>query len=399
MTDNRCRQTQLMLPLIETIAENPDGLSAADAIDAVAAKIGLDDDERRRQVKIASRSFGLFARDVRWAREKCKQAGQIDASVRNLWKLTPKGRKDLQNASAGIVITVFETASGRAIWAEAESAFGIIDDSTVNLWITSPPYDIRRQKEYGGHSGDEYLEWLAALCSEMNRTLTDDGSLVLNLGDAFLPGRPVMSLYQERLILKLVDDLGFRLAQKLVWHNPSRMPSPAEWVTVRRCRVTPATENLWWLAKSDFPKADNRRALRPYSDSMKKLLARGGGTSRTRPSGHILGDGAFSSDRGGSIAHNIITAANTSSNDVYQRYCREHGLPIHPARFPAALAEFPIKLLTEPGDLVADCFAGSCTTGAVAQDLGRRWIGIERSLTYLKGAIGRFDDAKELLAR
>lgn len=394
---SRVRQNQLLLPLLEVLAEHPGGLAAADAVDAVADRLNLSLDTRRARAPLPSGGdVDLFARDVRWARQRAKQADQIDGSVRNLWRLTPRGKNDLRNATPGLVITLFETANGRAIWAEAESAFGTIEDGSVNLWLTSPPYDLQRTKEYqkgDRYSGAEYLDWLTALCREMHRTLATDGSLILNLGDAFESGRPVMSLYQERLLLRLCDNLGFRLAQKLVWHNPAKMPAPAEWVTIRRCRVTPATENLYWLSKTDFPKANNANALRPYSASMLQRIAAGGEKAATRPSGHERRDGAFGIDNGGSIAHNLIAASHTSSNDAYIRFCKENSLPVHPARFPAAIAEFPIKLLTDPGDLVGDCFAGSCTTGAVAEGLGRRWLNIERSMTYLRGGISRFPQA------
>jgi site-specific DNA-methyltransferase (cytosine-N4-specific) len=181
------------------------------------------------------------------------------------------------------------------------------------------------------------------------------------------------------------------LNQKLFWENPSKMPSPAEWVTVRRIRVTPSVEQIWWLSPSTNPKANNANALRPYSESMQRRLAEGGErTSRRRPSGHLLKQGAFVKNNGGSIAHSLLTAAHTSSNDEYQRAVRAAGLPVHPARFPAALPEFLIRLLTDPGDHVVDFFAGSTMTGSVAEALKRRWTTIEKALAYGVGGMMRF---------
>jgi site-specific DNA-methyltransferase (cytosine-N4-specific) len=401
MTAPRIRQNQLRLPLLRVLDAYPEGLSAAEAVSAVAASIGLDPESAHARAPLpAGGEVEVFARDVRWARQAAKLAGQVDGETRNLWRLTPRGRSDLRNARPGLVLTVWQTPAGRALWAEAEAAFGSLEDRSVNLWITSPPYPLTREKTYGNRQGDEYLDWMAGICREVHRTLTPDGSLFLNLGDTWERGRPVMSLYQERLLVRLCDDLGFRFAQRLVWHNPSRLPSPAEWVTVRRCRVTAATEHVYWLSKTDHPKADNRRVLRPYSASMRQRQARGGEQGAVRPSGHVLRPGAFAADRGGSIPHNLLTIANTasngssSSNGAYLRRCRESGLPLHPARFPEALAEFPIRLCTDEHDVVGDPFSGSCTTAAVAERLNRRWIAIERSGAYLEGAAARFPHAQ-----
>src|SRR3546814_12742306 len=97
----------------------------------------------------------------------------------------------------------------------------------------------------------------------------------------------------ERLLLRLCDDLGYHLAQRFTWHNPARLPSPAEYVTIRRVRVNPATETIWWLSPSRNPKADNRRVLRPYSGRMKRLLEAGGETQSRRPRGHVPSKRSF----------------------------------------------------------------------------------------------------------
>jgi site-specific DNA-methyltransferase (cytosine-N4-specific) len=391
----RVQQAQLRLPLLRVLDAYPRGLPAHEAVAAVAEAVGVAPDVARVRVPLPSGGdVEVFGRNVRWARQRAKLAGQVDGTTRNLWRLTPKGQRDLRNASPGLVVTVFTTPTGRALWAEAEAGFGTLQDRSVNLWVTSPPYPLQFEKAYGNRRGAEYLEWLTGIGREMHRTLTDDGSLFLNLGDCWERGRPVMSLYQERLLLALCDDVGFRLAQRLVWHNPARLPGPAEWVTVRRCRVTAATEHVWWLAKTDYPKADNRRVLRAYSASMRRRQERGGEVGAVRPSGHALRRGAFGADRGGSIPQNLIAAANTVSNGAYMRHCRERDLPVHPARFPEALAELPIRLCTEEQDLVGDPFAGSCTTAAVAERLKRRWLAVDRSLSYLQGAAGRFPHAQ-----
>jgi site-specific DNA-methyltransferase (cytosine-N4-specific) len=111
-----------------------------------------------------------------------------------------------------------------------------------------------------------------------------------------------------------------------------------------------------------------------------------------RPSQHEISR-YFQRDNGGAIPPNILTIPNTRSNDDYLRRCREAGLPIHPARFPAGIPEFFIRFLTRPGQTVLDPFAGSNTTGQAAEALGRSWVAIEINGDYVEGSRLRFDSA------
>ena len=98
-------------------------------------------------------------------------------------------------------------------------------------------------------------------------------------------GSPTRSLYQYELLIRLCKM--FHLAQDFYWFNPSRLPTPAEWVTIKRTRVKDAVNPIWWLSKSEHPQADNRQVLRPYSKSMKRLL-RDGYDVAMRPSQHEI---------------------------------------------------------------------------------------------------------------
>ncbi len=185
----------------------------------------------------------------------------------------------------------------------------------------------------------------------------------------------------------LCDEIGFHLAQECFWYNPAKLPSPAEWVNVRRIRIKDSVEFIWWLSKIPEPKADNRKVLEDYSPDMVRLL-RKGYRAKERPSGHKITN-KFK-DRGGSIPSNLIERGNNESNSEYIRLCGEFGFKPHPARFPAALPEFYMKFLTEPGDLVLDPFAGSNTTGAVAERLQRRWLAFEMEPRYVESSKLRF---------
>jgi len=284
---------------------------------------------------------------------------------------------------------VYTTLLGKAYHADALDVLKAQPANSVALVFTSPPFALRRKKEYGNVAASQYVEWFLPFAEQVHRVLRPDGSFVFDLTGAWNPGRGTKSLFAYELVLKLCER--FHLAQEFYWYNPSRLPTPAEWVTIQRTRVKDAVNTLWWLSKSARPQADNRRVLRPYSKSMKRLL-RDGYEPAKRPSQHEIGP-HFRRDNGGAIPPNILTIPNTASNDNYIKLCRASGVPIHPARFPAALPEFFVRFLTNEGQLVLDPFAGSNVTGMVAESLGRRWLSVEINRDYIAGSQLRFPGA------
>lgn len=281
-----------------------------------------------------------------------------------------------------------ETGRGRIYLGDALDVLRDAQDGTIDLIMTSPPFGLVRKKEYGNVDADQYLDWFRPFAEQFLRVLKDSGSLVIDIGGAWNPGTPTRSLYHFKLLIMLCEEYGFHLAQEFYWWNPSRLPTPAEWVTVRRIRVKDAINTVWWLAKTPWPKASNRRVLQPYSPSMRVLLEKGYKAKR-RPSGHDISK-KFSIDNGAAIPPNLLAIPNTESNSAYLRYCQENGLKPHPARYPAALPEYFIRMLTDEDDLVFDPFGGSCVTGEVAERLRRRWTCCDLSEEYLQGALGRF---------
>jgi site-specific DNA-methyltransferase (cytosine-N4-specific) len=282
----------------------------------------------------------------------------------------------------------YTTTLGKCYQADALDILKQLSSDSVALVLTSPPFALRRQKAYGNVADSEYSDWFWPFAQEIHRVLEPAGSFVLDLGGTWNRGSGTRSLYQYELILRL--SRLFHLAQEFYWYNPSKLPTPAEWVTIKRTRVKDAVNTLWWLSKTETPRADNRRVLRPYSRSMHRLL-REGYEPRRRPSQHAIGP-HFRRDNGGAIPPNLLEVANTRSQDPYIRLCREAGLPVHPARFPHGVPDFFIRFLTEPGQLVLDPFAGSNVTGLLAEQLGRRWLSVEVSADYVAGSRLRFED-------
>ncbi len=311
----------------------------------------------------------------------------------------------------------YATPFGECHHADALDVLRDLPEDSVSLVLTSPPFALRRKKEYGNVDPTEYVAWFMPFADEIYRVLRPDGSFVFDLGGAWNRGTGTKSLFQYELILRLCrrPEKGdcpssskgqspfsgpfsgrFHLAQEFYWFNPSKLPTPAEWVTIRRTRVKDAVNNLWWLSKTAAPNADNRRVLKPYSPSMNRLLRDGYDPAR-RPSQHTISP-HFRRDNGGAIPPNLLVVPNTRSADHYIKKCRAAGLPIHPARFPDPVPEFFIRFLTEAGQLVVDPFAGSNVTGEQAERLGRRWLSVEINGDYVTGSRLRFDDDRAAAA-
>ncbi len=273
--------------------------------------------------------------------------------------------------------------------------------------FTSPPYALHFKKEYGNAHKRDYVRWFIPFAKQIFRILRSDGSFVLNIGGSYNESIPTRSLYHFHLLIALVEEVGFHLAQECFWYNPAKMPMPAEWVTVRRIRIKDSVEHVWWLSKTPWPKASNLNVLKQYSPDMLRLSRRGVRPT-VRPSGHVIRNSFDKIAAGGAIPSNVIEDGlpaerdvpipetmlkfgNNAANDAYAKRSKELGLKMHPARFPAALPEFFIRLLTDEGDIIIDPFAGSNTTGLVAESLRRRWIAMERVPEYLEASRVRFD--------
>jgi DNA modification methylase len=282
----------------------------------------------------------------------------------------------------------YTTHHGATFLGDSLEVMKQIPDGSVNLVMTSPPFALKRQKEYGNVHAQDYVDWFLPFAEQMKRIITEDGSIVIDVGGTWIKGQPTRSLYHFKLVVALVEDLGLHLAQDFYWYNPAKLPSPAEWVTVRRVRVKDSVNTIWWLSKTPFPKANNRNILKEYSDSMKSLL-QNGYKAKKRPSGHDISEN-FSQDNGGAIPPNLIELANTDSNSTYLQACRNAGIKPHPARFPHGIPEFFIKFLTDANDIVLDPFAGSVVTGDVCETLNRNWIAIEILEEYLDTSRFRF---------
>jgi len=287
------------------------------------------------------------------------------------------------------------TSLGQAYLGDSLDLMKYMEPESCNLVLTSPPFALTRKKAYDNVSAEEYVDWFIPFAKEIYRILKSDGSLVIHLGGSWVQGQAVKHLYQFKLLITLCDKLGYHLAQDIYWFNKAKLPTPAEWVAIQRVRLKDAVDSIWWLSKTEKPKADNRRVLKEYSHSMQKLFEEGY-NSGLRPSGHNISKD-FARNNNGAIRPNFLYPnfldySNTRSQDRYLQLCRKFNIKPHPARFPIELSLFFIKFLTDEGDIILDPFAGSNTTGEAAEKLKRKWISIEIYEEYVKSSKLRFFD-------
>ncbi len=184
-------------------------------------------------------------RSAQLKRPKAKKNGQVTL------KFSPTFETDFGEMYEGDALNVM-----RGLIAKGRRA---------KLIMTSPPFALLRKKAYGNEDADHYINWFMKFSDLYKEILEPDGSLVIDIGGSWLRGLPVRSTYHFELLLRLCRS-GFYLAQEFYHYNPSRLPTPAEWVTIRRLRVKDAVNTVWWLVRDPFTHVNNRRVLRPYSD-------------------------------------------------------------------------------------------------------------------------------------
>ncbi len=280
----------------------------------------------------------------------------------------------------------------------------------VDLLITSPPFPLNAKKKYWNLQWDEYLNWFISMAPIFSKLLSETWSIIIEVWNAWEPWRPVQSLLNLKSLLWFVEnkEAWLKFIQEFIVYNPSRLPSPAPWVTQKRIRTIDSFTHVWWLSKTDFPKADNSKVLRPYSKSIKSLLKNKKYNSWIRPSGHYISEKSFFTEHKGSIMHNVIELDPLNENsdvkfpenilsisnwweDSFLKKCKEKWIKPHPARMNWKLVSFFVEFLTDKWDLILDPFAWSNTTWYISEIMERNWIWCEMDLDYITQSKLRFE--------
>ncbi|GAB6071574.1 hypothetical protein JCM30760_26720 [Thiomicrorhabdus hydrogeniphila] len=337
---------------------------------------------------------GKWQHRVRQIQQKLKEMALVDnGHKKGSWGITEKGRKVLGIVNHKIPKMYFQTAEGVAFWGDSteltEAFIGQFD-----LIITSPPYLLTNHREYGhiGETEKDYVDGMVSSIEAFLPMLTPTASLVLNIGDSYKKGSGHLSLYKERLLIALEDKLGLHLVQNFVWYSPSKMPS-GYWATRAKRDCVTSTENFYWLSLNpEQCKAKNQNVLVEYSENQKKYIEKAKNKSpisRKRPSGQVANEESFYQDNGGAIPSNLLFETPEGANSKYSQYCKEHGLPRHPAMYKYTLPQFFVNYLTSKGDVVFDPYSGSGNTALGAELSERHWVSCELAEKYVQGHYGR----------
>lgn len=242
-----------------------------------------------------------------------------------------------------------------------------LDDDSVDLIFTSPPYADQRKDTYGGVHPDAYVEWFLPISEQLYRVLKPTGTFILNIKERVVDGE------RHTYVLDLIYSLrsqGWFWTEEFIWHKKNSYPG--KWPN----RFRDAWERLLQFNKSKTFHMYQDEVMVPIGDWSKARLSNLSDTDKIRdPSKVESGFGKNVSNWVGRekvYPTNVIHLATETANRG------------HSAAFPKALPEWFIKLFTQSGDRVLDPFMGSGTSVLVALEMGRRAIGIEIMPDYIE---------------
>jgi site-specific DNA-methyltransferase (adenine-specific)/site-specific DNA-methyltransferase (cytosine-N4-specific) len=249
-----------------------------------------------------------------------------------------------------------------------------MENNSVDLIVTSPPYADRRKSTYGGIHPDNYVKWFLTISNEIKRVLKPSGSFILNIKENVVDGE------RHTYVLELIIEMrkqGWLWTEEYMWHKKNSFPG--FWPN----RLRDGWERLLHFTKEKKFNMYQDQVKVPIGDWSKTRLKNLSDTDKTRDESKV-GSGFGKKiqnwvDKDLVLPNNVLHLAAETSNKS------------HSAAYPEKLPEFFIKLFTQTNDVVYDPFTGSGTTAKVALDLNRNFIGSEISEDYYGVAKKRLD--------
>lgn len=247
----------------------------------------------------------------------------------------------------------------RLIQGDSAEVLKSIESCSVDLVLTSPPYDNLR--DYNGFTFD-----FETIAKELTRVLRPGGVIVWIVADAVINGSESGTSFRQALYFK--DECGLNIHDTMIW-DKGAAPFP--------CinRYNSSFEFMFIFSKCQ---PSNVNLLRDRINKTAGSTVHG--TSRQKDGSTVV--------KSGVAAGRFVNEVGVRMN-VWQQVNPGIAGILHPATFPFQLAHDHILSWSKENQTVLDCFMGSGTTGEAAYKLNRNFIGIEISKEYFDLAQGR----------
>ena len=270
--------------------------------------------------------------------------------------------------------------TSRLFLGDAAKQLRKLDDASVDLIVTSPPYADQRKQTYGGIHADQYVEWFMPIAAELKRVLKPKGTFILNIKERVVAGE--RHTYVLELILAMRKQ-GWLWTEEMIWHKKNCYPG--KWPN----RFRDAWERMLQFNLCRNFAMYQDAVMVPTGDWAKARLKNLSETDRKRDESKV-GSGF------GKKIENWIGRSMAYPTNV-MHMATECGNKRHSAAFPESLPEWFINLFTREGDCVLDPFMGSGTTMHVAERMGRDAVGIEISREYYDRVAKADAEPKQLM--
>lgn len=241
-----------------------------------------------------------------------------------------------------------------------------VNNSFIDLHIHSPPYaKMKKYKNFDGIYPDEYVDWYMPRIKEIERTLKNTGTWILNINDCIVD--KFRHPYVYDLISEICKKTQFRIVERMIWYkgkslcHPKRFRDPLEYLFVF------AKSNEYYINIDEMRLPYNPISLKRMKNPIKRRFA------RTERNQNETSYKEWSPNPLGALPNTLIQIGSESRRKS----------EIHTAIYPEKLINYFIKGFSRPGDLVCDIFSGSGTTCLCAKKLGRNYLGFELSKEYV----------------